>query len=62
MAGYTPTLLQQQNKAPIDVYPVNWIFTPQTPMALAMSRLPWNFIIGGALVVSALLLVAEKKR
>lgn len=47
---------------PMVVYPVNWTLKPQTPMALALSRLPWNFIIGGALAVGALLLVTEKKR
>jgi hypothetical protein len=46
---------------PIVVYPVNWTLKPQTPMALAFSRLPWNFIIGGALAVSALLLIAEER-
>jgi hypothetical protein len=57
-----PTFIQAQGLPPLKVSVVNWQLVPQTPMALALSRLPWNFIIGGALAVGALLLVTEERK
>jgi hypothetical protein len=47
--------------APIVVYPVDWTLIPKTPMATAFANLPWKYIIGGSLVVAAILLIAEER-